>query len=144
MKTAILTALLVLLMAPVAWAAEEPAEVAVEVALFGGSSGETCEQTAEPMTDDELRVWAMENGFDRVVSPASVSASAPTCPQVISCNATHCIETSFCAVTDLGSNTCCRGAACLLCLPGQTVKVERCRCAGGGCMNRFSQRFFCA
>lgn len=138
-----------LLIATVAVAAPiaAPAMADHAVAETGPSTGEVetaavaageCE-AAEPVVAEDLAAWGEANGFE--VS-ARIATSAPSCPPIISCNATHCVETTFCSITDFGS-TSCTGHVTLDCPQGTTIKVRKCRCAGGGCQVQSSQTFFC-
>jgi len=118
-----------------AMADEDPSAGEVETAAV--VAGE-CD-AAEPVAAEDLAAWGEANGFE--VS-ARIATSAPSCPPIISCNATHCVETTFCSITDFGS-TSCTGHVTLDCPQGTTIKVRKCRCAGGGCQVQNSQTFFC-
>ena len=143
-RTAVL-GLIWLLAAGIAWAqVPSPALDDDDRAASGKTDEEALVETpaceaAQPLSADELAAWAVENGFE---VETRVASSPPSCPPIISCNATHCIETPTCTITDFGSSSC-SGHVTLNCPLGTTIKIRRCRCAGGGCQVRNSQTFFC-
>ncbi len=146
MRATIVVGSILLFTAGLAWAGEpNPAVEVADLDNVEELDGSAC-SAAQPLPEEEgaLAEWAAEQGFLDIFAAEPVNAAA-ACPQVISCNATHCIETAFCATRDTGNAGCCIGTGpCLLCPSGQTIHVKRCRCAGGGCVNPNSQTFFCA
>jgi hypothetical protein len=146
MRATIVVASILLFTAGLAWAGEpEPAADVADLAKVSEPALGTCTDT-QPLPEDEaaLAAWAEDHGFLGILTPEPETATVQ-CPQVISCNATHCIETTFCGTRDTGNISCCTtGGGCLFCPTGQTIQVKQCRCAGGGCMNPNSQTFFCA
>lgn len=116
-------------------------ELPAETPICQSPAAET--RDADPMSPAELVDWAVRQGFEVATRPsASGSENPPSCPPIVSCNATHCVETPACVITDFGSSSC-TGHVMLDCPQGTTIKIRRCRCTGGGCQVDNSQTFFC-